>query len=76
MKKLLWLAAAARDMQRLQAFIEKENLYAALRALQKIRGSVNILMEFPEIGVRMPRLPTTREWSVTFRVWHSREKRE
>jgi len=60
-KRLLWAPAALQDLQRLRAFVKKEDPHAALRILKKIRASADLLTDFPDIGRQIPDGKGSRE---------------
>ena len=48
--KLIWSAAALRDMERLRNFIEPHNRDAARRAAEAIKKAVFLIGEYPAMG--------------------------
>ncbi|MBI2286570.1 MAG: type II toxin-antitoxin system RelE/ParE family toxin [Nitrosomonadales bacterium] len=50
MPRLIWSAAAVRDMARLHRFLAQKNADAARRAIQSIRIGVKNLAAQPQIG--------------------------
>jgi plasmid stabilization system protein ParE len=51
--KLVWLAEARDDVQRLSNFLTERDLEAARRMLARVRKGAQTLMEHPRAGKRM-----------------------
>ena len=67
MPRLIWSPEALADIQRLYRFLAVKSPDAAKRAVQAIRGEVQILASNPEVG--RPAIdmdPEFREWLVDF----------
>jgi len=58
--KLLWSPTAVSDLQSIREYIARDNPSAARKIAERIRESVNRLIEFPLSG-RAGRVPGTRE---------------
>jgi toxin ParE1/3/4 len=85
------LAAAARDLAEIVAYISKDNPAAARAVAARLRRAFELITARPEIG-RPSQFPDTREWSVPglpylipyrvranrieiLRVWHTSRER-
>ena len=67
MPRLVWSHAAVQDVARLHDFLAPKSRDAARRAVKAIRGGVNELGRYPEIGRPVEdMLPEFREWVVEF----------
>jgi plasmid stabilization system protein ParE len=67
MPPVKWSGRALSDIERLYAFLAKQSLEAATRAIKTIRQSVRVLGKQPEIGRSVEALPPGfREWIVEF----------
>lgn len=58
--KLLWSPTAVSDLQSIRDYIARDNPSAARKVAERIRESVNRLIDFPLSG-RAGRVPGTRE---------------
>jgi toxin ParE1/3/4 len=58
--KLLWSPTAVSDLQSIREYIARDNPSAARKIAERIRESVNRLIDFPLSG-RAGRVPGTRE---------------
>jgi toxin ParE1/3/4 len=58
--RIVWTAAALRDLAAVREFIAADNPRAADRQVQLILAGVGTLLEFPQIG-RPGRVPGTNE---------------
>ena len=58
--RIKWLRAALRNLDAEAEYIARDNPAAAVRVIQKIRATVNLLAEQPALG-RPGRVPNTRE---------------
>jgi toxin ParE1/3/4 len=58
--KLVWSATAARNIDEIWNYIAQDNLEAADRTIEQLRGSVEHLKHHPRMG-RSGRMRTTRE---------------
>lgn len=82
--------SALRDLIRLRNFIAEKNPQAAERTSQRLRQSIHLLLEQPDIGVNLPDLPGVRDlisggYIVRYtvfgdaiyilRIWHGKEAR-
>ena len=67
MSRLIWSAAALRDVQRLYRFLADKNMDAAQRAVKVIRTGVRVLAKQPGIGRPAENMePEYREWIIDF----------
>ena len=67
MPRIIYSAAALRDIERLRAFIGPKNPAAARRAAEAIRNGVRLLGSQPHAGRRVENLPEPyREWVIDF----------
>ena len=67
MPRLIWSAAALRDVARLHGFLKAKNPEAASRAVGVIRENVKILARHPEIGRPVDDMePEFRDWLMEF----------
>lgn len=67
MPRLIWSEPALLDVQRLYRFLAGKNADAASRAVKAIRGGVNILAQYPEIGRPAENMePEFRELLINF----------
>lgn len=67
MPRLIWSAAALRDVQRLHQFLATRNAAAAKRAVQAIRDGVKFIARQPGIGRPVDDMePEFREWLIDF----------
>jgi len=58
--KLLWSPTAVSDLESIRDYIARDNPSAARKVAERIRESVNHLIDFPLSG-RTGRVPGTRE---------------
>jgi toxin ParE1/3/4 len=58
--RIKWLRTALRNLDAEAEYIARDNPAAAIRVVQKIRATVNLLAEQPALG-RPGRVPNTRE---------------
>jgi addiction module RelE/StbE family toxin len=54
---------ARRDLANIHDYISERNPRAATRVIERIRGAIDLLSEFPRIG-HAGHAPETREWVV------------
>jgi plasmid stabilization system protein ParE len=88
--KLGFTWRALDELERLHAFIAKENPQAARRISQARRRSIQLLTEQPHMGQTLPTAPGVRRWIAgpyvvhyvidgeqltVLRIWHGREQR-
>lgn len=67
MPRLIWSAAALRDVSRLHRFLLAKDPGAAKRAIKAIRDGVKLLERHPSAGRPLAGLSTAfREWPVEF----------
>ena len=86
--KLKFTPHATYDLKRLRAFIAKHNPSAAKRISQKLKESILLLLENPELGKEPDEPPRVRDYVsgpyfvrytvqddtvIILRVWHGRE---
>jgi plasmid stabilization system protein ParE len=88
--KLRFTKRALGDLQRLRAFIAKDNPQAAQRASAALRRSIAGLVDQPRMGPALEYPPGVRRWVAgpyvvhyliedetltVLRIWHGRERR-
>jgi toxin ParE1/3/4 len=88
--KLSFTRRALGDLQRLRAFIAKDNPHAAQRVSAELRRSIAGLVDQPRIAPVLEYPPGVRRWVagryvvhylieddtlVVLRIWHGREQR-
>ena len=76
------------DLKRLRAFIARHNPAAAKRTSQKLKESILLLLENPELGTESNEIPNVRDYFprsyffrytvqndtvIILRVWHGKE---
>lgn len=67
MSRIVYTAAALRDIERLRAFLQPKNQTAARRAGEAIRNGLRILASQPRMGRPADDLPEPyREWVIEF----------
>jgi plasmid stabilization system protein ParE len=67
MSRLIWSAAALRDVQRLHRFLAERNVDAAKRAISTIRKGMKVIARQPGIGRPAEHMdPDYREWPIEF----------
>ena len=64
--QIIWSNEASGDVERLFVFLSNENREAAMRALDAMENSVNMLADFPEIGRPMNDGTENRELFIPF----------
>lgn len=88
--KLRFTYRAATDLQRLRAFIAKDNPLAARRKIDALRRSIRNLVDQPHIGREIDEASGMRQWIAgdyvvryfvddrvltVNRIWHGKEER-
>jgi plasmid stabilization system protein ParE len=88
--KLRFTYRAATDLQRLRAFIAKDNPLAARRKIDALRGSIRHLVDQPYMGREIDEASGMRQWAAddyvvryfvddemltVNRIWHGKEDR-
>ena len=88
--KLRFTYRAARDLQRLRAFIAKDNPLAARRKIDALRRSIRLLLDQPYAGREIDDASPMRHWVsgdyvvryfvdehvlTVIRIWHGKEER-
>jgi addiction module RelE/StbE family toxin len=58
--RLVWNDGALDDLEKIRGYIEGDNPLAAARVVWRLRGGLEQLTEFPQMG-RVGRVPETRE---------------
>ncbi len=86
--KLKFTPRAVHDLKRLRAFIARHNPAAANRTSQKLKESILLLLENPELGTESNEIPNVRDYFprsyfvrytvqndtvIILRVWHGKE---
>ena len=67
MSRLIWSAAALRDVQRPHRFLAERNVDAAKRAISTIRKGMKVIARQPGIGRPAEHMdPDYREWPIEF----------
>lgn len=65
--RLIWSPTALADVQRLYRFLAEKDGNTAKRAIGKIRRSVDILTQQPQVGRPAEEMPPQyREWPIEF----------
>ena len=77
--QIKWLRTALRNLDDRVNYIAEDNPDAARRAVERVRGAVSQLAEYPNMG-RIGRVPQTRElvvagtpWVIVYRIGKSIE---
>jgi len=88
--KLSFTYRAATDLQRLRAFIAKDNPLAARRQIDALRRSIRHLVDHPHMGRAIDEASGMRQWAsgdyvvryfvddemlTVNRIWHGKEDR-
>lgn len=88
--KLCFTYRAITDLQRLRAFVAKDNPLAARRKIDALRHSIRDLLDQPNIGREIDQASTMRQWVAgdyvvryfvddkiltVNRIWHGKEDR-
>lgn len=66
MRKIIWLNQAIDDLVRLRDFIGEKNKEAAKRAVTTIKGTVNVLQNYPDIIHPVEDLPDFHDLFIPF----------
>ena len=89
--KLIFTYRAVADLQRLRAFIAKDNPLAARRKIDALRRSIELLVEQPQGGREIDEASHMRQWVAgeyvvryfvdddvltINRIWHGKEDRQ
>ncbi len=90
MNKLLFTLSAQKDLFRLREFIAAKNPTAARRISQRLKVSIQRLVDQPDMGINVDELPGTQDlisgdYLVRYtilenhiyilRIWHAKEDR-